>query len=169
MRALKFAGGLLAAILLHVVGVRLFDGFPGAFDLFLLVTVLNALGGSLMAGMLGGLAAGLAADAFGGGLYGLNGFADTMIGYGAAFAAQRLVIQRATGVLLFFGLAVTLHQAVVMGLTLLLEQDPALPDSVSIAVRIVATSLLGVAVFFGRGRIRSVLTVWRRNRSSRLR
>ena len=80
MRHLKFTGGLLVALAVHLIGVQIYPNFSIAFDVFLVVLVFNALDGNLLAGMLGGLAAGLLADGVTGGLFGLFGVVDTIVG-----------------------------------------------------------------------------------------
>ena len=168
MRGLKYAAGLVVAIVLHLVGVSLFDGFSQVVDLLLVVTLFNAIGGNLVAAMLGGLGAGLVTDAVTGSLYGLYGFADTIVGYGAAFAAKRLVIQRATGVWLVFSLAAAVQQALTMGLSELLLEDPSLPGFSSVAARVVTTGVIGVIGFLGHRRALRSFGIWRRNRTARL-
>ncbi len=169
MRGLKFAAGLVVVVLLHTAGVRLFGGFFRAVDLFLIVALFNALGGSLLGGMVGGLVAGLVTDTFTSGLYGMYGFADTIVGYGAAFAAQRLVIQRATAVWLVFSAGAAVQQMVVIGLSLVLLEDPALPGFGPVVVKVVITGLLGAGSHLtGRSLLRSFAT-WKKNRTARLR
>ncbi len=169
MRGLKFVAGLAAATLLHALGASWWSGFFLVLDLFLVLTLFNALDGNLTTGMLGGLVAGLFADGLTGGLYGLHGFADTIVGYGAALASQRIAIQRATGVLLFFLLGATLQQALTMSLILLLIADPPLPEFVDVVVKVLLTGLLGVTGFFARRRFLGWGEIWRRNRRARLR
>src|SRR6185369_5251891 len=108
--AIKLALGLAAAVLAHFVGTRLFPVFPQVVDLFLVVVALNALSGNSLAGLLAGMVVGLLYDSLYSHLYGLYGFADTIVGYGTARLAQRLVIQRPTGVLAVVGLATILEQ-----------------------------------------------------------
>lgn len=169
MRGLRFAAALLAAVLLHVAAVRFFDGFFRVTDLFLVVVVFTALGGTLLAGMLGGLAAGLLTDTLTGGLYGMYGFADSIVGYGAAFAAHRLVIQRATAVWLVFSAAAAVQQTVVIGLSMVLLEDPALPGFLPVVLKVVVTGVLGAASHLtGRRLVRSI-GIWKKHRTARLR
>ena len=169
MRVLKFVAGLLAAVMLHYLGVAVTGGSSLLIDLFLVVTVFNALDGDLVAGMSGGLVAGLVADALSGGLYGLHGFADTIIGYGAAFAAQRLVIQRPTAVFLLFMAAAAAQLILIMGLLVILAQDPPLPGFVSVAARVLTTGVAGVVGFVGHKRLSRAREKWKRSRRARLR
>jgi rod shape-determining protein MreD len=169
MRSLRFIVGLLAAVLLHVIVVRLFAEVSPAVDLFLVLALFNALGGRLGAGLFGGLVAGLTADVLTGGLYGLHGFANTIAGYGTAFASRRLVIQKATGVMLLFSLAAAVQQAIIAGLKLLLLPEAALPTPSWIAARVVVVGIVGFLGFAVKGRYASGVESWRRNRTARLR
>lgn len=169
MRGLRFAIGLLLVLLLHLAGVRMFDGFFRAVDLFLVVVLFTALGGSLLGGMVAGLAAGLATDTLTGGLYGMYGFADTIVGYGAAFAAQRLVIQRTTAVWLVFSAGAAVQQTVVIGLSRVLLEDPALPGFLPVVLKVAVTGLLGAASYVAGRRLARMFGVWKKNRTARLR
>lgn len=151
MRAGRFALALGLAILVHALGVRLHPVFGQAIDLFLVLAVLNALDGDSRAGLLGGLAAGTAHDALAGGLFGLFGFADTLIGYGVARLSQRLVIERPSGVLPVAAVAAVVQQAVAVGLALALLPEPRLPDPLWLAIRAAVVAVLGT-LFFALGR-----------------
>src|SRR3978361_1642260 len=98
-----------------------------------------------------GLIAGLLQDTLTSGPFGLFGFADTIVGYVTARLAQRLVIQRPTGVLAVVGFASALQQAVVVVLTLVLLPSPELPSPLWVAVRAGPTGVLGLAVYVAMG------------------
>ena len=68
MRSIRFAAGLALAGLAYAGAVRVMPALAQAVDPFLVVVVLNALGGSSLAGLAGGLATRLAQDALTGGL-----------------------------------------------------------------------------------------------------
>jgi len=151
MRAGRFALALALAVLAHAAGVHLYPAFGRAVDLFLVLAVLHALDGDSRAGLLGGLAAGTAHDALAGGLFGLFGFADTIVGYGVARLSQRLVIERPSGVLPVAAVAAVVQQAVAVGLAVVLLPEPRLPEPVWLAVRAVTSGVLGTLLFaFGR-------------------
>ena len=169
MRSVKFAIGLVAVVVFHLVAVRLFGEVSSFVDLFLVLALFNALDGSLVAGLLGGMIAGLAADTFTGGLYGLHGFADTIAGYGMAVASRRLVIQKSGGVLLAFSLAAAVQQAIVIGLRMLLLPETALPTLVGLVARILGVGVLGFLGHVGRQRWVRGVARWRSNRRARLR
>lgn len=169
MTGLRFLAGLLAVLLLHVAGVRIFDGFFRAVDLFLVIVLFTALGGNLLGGMLGGLTAGLVTDTLTGGLYGMYGFADTIVGYGAAFAAQRLVIQRPTAVWLVFSAGAAVQQSVVIGLAQVLLEDPLLPGFLPVVLKVALTGLIGAVSFLLSRRMTRSFGSWKKNRTARLR
>ncbi|MEA2690940.1 MAG: hypothetical protein QOJ16_327 [Acidobacteriota bacterium] len=164
----KLALGVAAALLVHLVGSRLSPDFPRVMDVFLVVVAVHALSGNTLTGLLVGMAVGLVHDTLTGGLYGLHGFADTIVGYGTARLAQRLVIQRASGVFLVVGLASVLQQVVLVGLTFLLL-DPALPRPQWVGAKAVACGLLGMLIYAVAGSMGRNYESRRRSRMSRLR
>ena len=169
MRGLKLAGALLVAVVVHLFGVGLWSGFGLVFDLFLVLAIFNALDGDTFAGLAGGLVAGLVADAVSGGLYGLHGLADTLVGYGTAFATQRLVVQRPPSVFLVFSLAAALQQLVLAAVTLLMLTRPELDAYSWMLAKVAATGVLGVLTFLARRQLMARLALWRRTRTVRVR
>ena len=169
MRALRFGIALVVAALLQFAGLQVFPWFTLAVDFFLVIAVFNAMDGVVVAGMLGGCVAGLVTDALTGGPFGLFGFANTVIGYGTATAALRLVIQRASSSLLVFCLAAAAQQAIILALSLLLLPSPEAPDLRWIAVKVVTTGVLGLGLYLGRGRFRRRVEDWRRTKTARIR
>lgn len=169
MQILKFFAAVGLAVIAHLVGVKIDPVFARVVDVFVVVVALHALEGNSLPALFAGLAVGLVHDTLTGSLFGLYGFADTIVGYGTARLAQRLVIQRATGVLAVVAFAAALQETVVAGLMFLLLPDPGLPDPVWIAVRAGISGILGMAVHITAGRWRRGADARRRNRMSRLR
>ncbi len=169
MRGLKFAAALLAATLVHLVGIQLWSGFMLLFDVFLVVAIFHALDGDTFAGLWVGLAAGLVADAVTGGLYGVYGLADTMVCYGTAYGTQRLVVQRPASVFLVFSLAAAVQQLLLAALALLLLGDPELAAFPWIVAKVASTGLLGVVVFVARRELLARIASWRQTRATRVR
>ena len=169
MRGLRFAAALLVATLVHLLGVGLWSGFGLVFDLFLVLAIFNALDGDTFAGLVGGLVAGLIGDAVTGGLYGLHGLADTIVGYGTAFATQRLVVQRPPSVFLVFSLAAALQQLVLATVTLLLLPDPELTAYPWVIAKVASTAVLGVLLFIARREMQARVALWKRTRTARVR
>ena len=168
MPALRFLLALAVTLLLHFVVGRIAPEAIRVVDLFLLLVVFFALKADLLVGMAVGVVAGLVTDAVTGGLYGLHGFADTIVGYGTAFAAQRLVIRRPPGVFLMFSLAAAAQQAVLAGLVVMLLSDPVLPELQWTLTKVVATGLLGVVLVSIRQGSTARFQRWRSTRTSKL-
>ena len=169
MESLKLLAGIVLAALFHFAGVWLWPDFARAVDVFLVVVALFGLRGNSLAGLLVGLLVGLLQDTLTSGPFGLFGFADTIIGYVTARLAQRLVIQRPTGVLALVGFASALQQAITLALTFLLLPLPAPLNPVWAVVRTGACGLLGMLLYIAGGRWRSTSEARRRGRMSRLR
>jgi rod shape-determining protein MreD len=169
VQSLKLLAGIVLAALVHFVGVRLWPDFARLIDVFLVVVALHGLRGNSLSGLLVGLLVGLLQDTLSSGPFGLFGFADTIIGYVAARLAQRLVIQRPTGVLGLVSFASALQQAIIVGLTFVLLPTPAPLDPVWAVARAGACGLLGMIFYIAGGRWRSSSETRRRGRMSRLR
>jgi len=174
VRALKLLGALAAAVLFHFLGMHLLPAHLASFfargvDVFLVVLVLYALESSSLAALFVGLAIGLLHDTLTGGPYGLFGFADTIVGYSTARLAQRLVIQRATGVLALVSFAAVGQEAIVAGLAFLLQPAPELPDPVWVAVEAGVCGVLGMLIHIAWDHWQRAAEARRRGRMSRLR
>lgn len=169
MRSLRFAVALAVATLLQIAGVSLFPQFSLAVDFFLVIVVFNAMDGNSAAGMFGGTVAGLVTDGLTGGYFGLFGIANTVVGYGTAVTAQRLVIQRPASSLLVFAVAAAAQQLILLGLSLLFLADADLPQYSWILVKVGTTGLLGGVLYLANRRMRSRVEMWRRTRKTRIR
>ncbi len=169
MTALKLLAGLAAAVLVHLALMQVWPDLARMVDVFLVLVVLQGLGGSSLASLFVGLLVGLAHDTLTGNPFGLFGFADTIVGYGAARLAQRLVIQRPTGVLAVVGFASVLQEAVVVALMVMLLPDPELPTPLAVALRAGLSGTIGMVVYVAGSRWRRGSETRRRNRMSRLR
>jgi rod shape-determining protein MreD len=169
VESLKLLAGIVLAALVHFVGVRLWPDFARAVDVFLVVVALHGLRGNSLSGLLIGFLVGLLQDTLTSGPFGLFGFADTIVGYVTARLAQRLVIQRPTGVLGLVSFASVLQQAITLGLTFLLLPVPAPLNPVWAAVRAGLCGLLGMILYIAGGRWRSTSEARRRGRMSKLR
>jgi rod shape-determining protein MreD len=169
MGALKLLLAVAVAVLVHLAGQQTISGFSLAVDVFLIVVVLHGLGGNSLSAMLVGFLIGLLHDTLTNGPFGLFGFADTIVGYGTARLAQRLVIQRPSGVLGVVAFAAVVQQAILAVLAFLLLSNPALPDPVWVVVKAAACGVLGMAAYVLSRRWRRGAEARRRSRMSRLR
>lgn len=168
MRILRFFLGLGIALLVHFVGLQLVSQFPLAVDLFLVVLVFQGIDGDALAGLLAGVTIGLVQDTLGGGVYGLYGVTDTVVGYATAKVAQRVVIQRATGVMLAFTLASAAQQVLLAVLALAVFPDPVLPQPLWALLRVASTAAIGLVVWTALGSWRARYASWRSSRTSRV-
>ncbi len=170
MRAvLRFVASLGLALVLHLAATRLVPGWPRFVDFFLVVLVANALATGPLLGMLAGLAAGLAADGVSGGPLGLFGLAGTVVGYGAAYVAQRVVIQRSLSAFALFVAATVLQQAILLAVVALLLPRPQGPDWLGVLVKAGTTGVLGTLLFAAQRAARRRYERWQQGRPSRLR
>ena len=169
MQSVKLLAATLLAALVHFVGVRLWPDFARAIDVFLVVVALQGLEGSSLSALLAGMLVGLLQDTLTSGPFGLFGFADTIIGYVTARLAQRLVIQRPTGVLALVSFASVLQQAIVLALAFVLLPSPETPSPVWTAIRAASCGVLGMAVYVAGGTWRRSAETRRRGRMSKLR
>ncbi len=168
-RWLKFFGGLLAALLVHLVAVRWIGWWSLAFDLLLVVAVFHALDGHTLRGLLGGLLAGWVTDAVTGSPFGLFGLVDTIVCYGTAFAVQRLVIQRAASAGLLFAVASIAQQVLVTAVGALVSGLPDLPHYTWWVARAASSGVLGASLFAMNEHFATRVDLWRRTRRSRIR
>ena len=168
MRPLRFLGALALTVLLHALLVGLGARSLQVVDVFLVLIVLNALSGSSLAGMLGGTAAGLAEDVLSGVVFGLHGFAGTIIGYAASRISHRLVLRRAAGVLLLVAAAVLVQAALLLGLSALVLPELLLPDPVWLLIRAAVSGVLGALLYVSVVSWRQGADVRRLRRTRRL-
>lgn len=169
MRAASFVAGLLAAVLIHLLGARIYPGLPLYLDAFALVILFNALVGGPLAGVLGGAVTGLVHDSLSGGVFGLFGFAGTLTGFTAAKVAQHLVVERSPALLLLFVSGTALYQATAILLALILLPDPEIPDVGRVVALVAVSGAAGVGAFRLLSYFRERWRVWRRRPPSRLR
>lgn len=146
MSALRIVAALLAAVLLQLLGTSLLPTFPLIFDLPLLVVVLLGLTANPWLGLLGGLAAGLASDAVSGGLLGLHGFSDTLIGYAIALLAARVMLRQTGAVVLVGSIAAAVKQALFGLFGVAMYNPPVAPEPLWALANISTTALLCLLV-----------------------
>ncbi|MEM7482957.1 MAG: rod shape-determining protein MreD [Acidobacteriota bacterium] len=161
MTASRYFVGLALAVLAHAVAARWAPGLISYLDFFVVLTVLTALSGDPLQGLLGGFLVGNVQDSMTVGLFGLYGFANTLVGYVTAKIVQRIVIERAMGVFPMVAGAVLAQQLIVLALTSILLPSPPLPNPIHLVLRAVACGVLGSVLF--------ALGGWWRGRSARRR
>jgi rod shape-determining protein MreD len=168
LRAVRFLLLILGALAVHFVGVRAVPGFSAVVDPFVVALVFSALDASPFGGLVCGVVIGATQDTVSGGLYGLYGLADTVVGYVAAVVAQRVVIQRWPGVMLAFAAGAALQQLVLVFVAFLVLGDPELPGVAALAIKPAAAAALGLGLFVATQRGRTRLESWRRSRTAKI-
>lgn len=168
-RLLEFLAALGAVVLLHAFGTRASAEFPAHVDLFLVLVVAWAAESTTLGGLAAGLVVGFAADALSGGPFGLNGFADTLVGYGTALAVANLAKLNTLGAAALYAVAAAVQQLMLVMLVVLLVPQPSVPTLEGVLWKIASAGLLGILVFRGRRRFSSSVKQWRRSREDRLR
>jgi rod shape-determining protein MreD len=169
VQALKLVAAIALAVLVHFVGMSFFPSLGRLVDVFLVVVALYGLRGGSLSALLVGLLVGLLRDSLSGGPFGLFGFADTIVGYVTARLAQRLVIQRPTGILAVVSFASLLQQAIIIGLAFVLLPALEAPSPLDAALRAGICGLLAMAAHVLASHGRSTLEARRRGRMSKLR
>lgn len=168
MKVVRFLIGLLLAAAFQVLGVHLYGSFLLFVDLFLVLAVAASLDHGPVGSMLAGSVAGLTQDALTGGLFGLNGFADTFVAWAASRLEQRVVIQRPLEVGLLFALAAALQQTLLVLLYFLMLPGSDLPGLEVMALRMASSGLVGLTLFVAVRRSRQRFEDWRERRRRRL-
>jgi rod shape-determining protein MreD len=97
MRLTRVVAVVLGAVALQLALARYAVGGRFVFDFVLVGVVYVALHAGPVAGMLGGTIGGLLQDVASGGIVGLGGLVDTILGYAAGVLGTRLVVARAYG------------------------------------------------------------------------
>ena len=165
----RFLVALALAYLVQLVGLRVSPHFTLVVDPFVIVLVWFAMRTNPLLAQLFGASAGLVQDALAGGLFGLHAFANTLIGYGVALAAQRVVVGQQAVRVLIFAAAAALQQAVLVGLMMAMLEDAPLPHFGFVVAKVLVTALVGAVLISLETQARSQWSSWQRRRSRQLR
>lgn len=168
MKLLRFTVGLVCVVLMQVLGTHFFSWFSLVFDLFLVLVVYHSLDNTPVWSSISGSAVGLVQDALSGGLYGLHGFANTLVAYISCRLQLRLVIQQPAQVGLLFALAAALQLATLAGLQFLMVGGADLPSHWAMLARALSSGLGGAVLFVVAGKARHMEERWRARRRRRL-
>ena len=168
MRALRFVAALVTALIAHLLLVALAPPVARVIDAFLLAIVYTAMTARPGAAAAGGAAIGLVEDALGGGLYGMHGFAGTLVGFAMAKTARLVDLQKSYYIGLFFACAVLLQQLVLQALLVLLMQRPPLPSILDLGLRVVLGAPAGALLVAGCERLGESLRSWKSRRRAEI-
>jgi rod shape-determining protein MreD len=146
VRALRFVAALVAALLGHLVLVALVPPSAWLLDPFLLATAYLAMTSRPGGAAAQGAAIGLVHDGLSGGLYGLQGFACTLVGFMMARTVRLVDLHKSYYVALYFACSVLLQQLVLQGLLLLLTQQPEVIAPLDLLLRVALAGPVGALV-----------------------
>ena len=147
---MKIAGILLAIALaqaLQTTIARYVTGGPVAVDFVLVVVVYVALTSGSVAGLLTGTVAGLIQDSLSTGLIGVGGLAKSIVGFVAGIIGTQFIVAQPLPRFLVFFVATIVHQAITIGLGVVLGQRPFGTPYAAVAGEALGNAVVGVAAF----------------------
>ena len=147
---MKAAGILLAIALaqaLQTTIARYITGRTVGVDLVLVVVVYVALTSGSVAGLLTGTVAGLIQDSLSTGLIGIGGLAKTIVGFVAVIIGTQFIVSQPLPRFLVFFVATVAHQAITIGLGVVLGQRSFDTPYAAVAGEALGNAVVGVAAF----------------------
>jgi rod shape-determining protein MreD len=154
------------ALLVHLVMVALVPPSARVLDPFLIATAFLAMTSRPGGAAAQGAVIGLVHDGLSGGLYGLQGFAATLIGFVMARTVRLVDLDKSYYVALYFGCAVLLQQIVVQGLLLLLTQQPAPVAPLELGLRVALAAPAGALLVSASQHAGQRWRTWRARRGA---
>jgi rod shape-determining protein MreD len=146
----KAAGILLAialALVLQTTIDRYVAGGTVAVNFVLVVVVYVALTSGSVAGLLTGTVAGLIQDSLGTGLIGVGGLAKSIVGFVAGIIGTQFIVSQPLPRFLVFFVATVAHQAITIGLAVVLGQPSFGIPYAAVAGEALGNAIVGVAAF----------------------
>ena len=168
MRVLRFVIALAAALLVHLVLVALVPPSARVLDPFLLAVAYLAMTSRPGGAAAQGAAIGLVHDGLSGGLYGLQGFACTLVGFVMARTVRLVDLHKSYYVALYFACAVLLQQLVLQGLLLLLTQQPEAIAPLDLLLRVALAGPAGALLVAGSEHLGETFRGWRARRRAEI-
>ena len=165
MIALRFLLGLAAAVAVHAAGLHLHALSPQILDPFVVLVIYLGLRAPLAPSALAGSVVGLTQDALTGGLYGLHGFANTLVAYGVSALRQRFLIQQPLQVAVLAALGGAAQLTTLAFLQFFLMAEAEIPHPGFALAKTLVTGLLTMLVYVAANR----LFAWDRRRRERRR
>jgi rod shape-determining protein MreD len=146
----KAAGILLAIALaqaLQTTIARYITGRTVGVDLVLVVVVYVALTSGSVAGLLTGTVAGLIQDSLSTGLIGIGGLAKSIVGFFSGIIGTQFIVSQPLPRFLVFFVATVAHQAITIGLGVVLGQRSFDTPYAAVAGEALGNAVVGVAAF----------------------
>ncbi len=145
MSGARITIGVLAAAAIQTLLSRLVPQIGERIDFFLIFVAADARTGSRSGAIGAGALAGGIEDALSGGLFGLNGFAKTLVGYLLSLLAGRVLVDHPASIALTISAGVAVSSAICALLRFLLAQPATGTDVSSFFLRVLLTGGAGVA------------------------
>ena len=148
MRPFRAVLMLLLALGLQAALGRLWPSVHLYLDLLMLPVVWYGTGRSQLTAMIIGCTAGLMQDAwFQAGVFGLNGFKKTLLGWGLGAVGARFDLNTPAGRLSAGFLLILIDAVLDLGLRQLLDLETAVPAPLELLIKAVTTGLLATWAF----------------------
>lgn len=147
---MRAAGVILAialALVLQTTLTRFIVRGTVAVDLVLVVVVYVALSSGSVTGLLAGTVAGLLQDSLSTGVIGIGGLAKTVIGFLTGVVGTQFIVARPLPRFVVFFAATVLHQAITIGLGVVLGLRPFGTPYAAVAGQAFGNAVVGVAAF----------------------
>lgn len=167
--ALRFLLGLVLAIATHTLALHANEHSPLLLDPFVVLVIYHALRANPIPSAMVGSVVGLTQDAFTGGLFGLHGFANTLVAYLVSAIRQRFLIQQPLQVAVLAALGGAFQLTTLAFLQFSLIDAAEIPHPGFAFVKMLVTGLLTMGVYLAANRFFSWERNWREKRSRRLR
>jgi rod shape-determining protein MreD len=123
-------------------------GGPVAVNLVLVAVVYLALAYGAVTGLLSGAVAGVAQDALAGGIVGIGGISQTLIGFVIGVLSAQFNLSTTVPRLVMFIAATFVHALVVAGLQAVVGDRQFVLHSSALLVQALVNGLIGIAAFF---------------------
>jgi rod shape-determining protein MreD len=138
---------IVVALVLQTTLTRFLVRGTIAVDLVVVVVIYVALMSGPVTGLMAGTVAGLVQDALSTGLIGIGGLAKTVVGFLAGIIGTQFIVARPLPrFLVFFG-ATLLHQAITIGLGVVLGLRTLGSPYAAVAGQALGNAVVGVAAF----------------------
>jgi rod shape-determining protein MreD len=139
--------GLSLALLVQSVLAGLFVGASAAVNLVLVAIVYLALAYGAVTGLLAGTIGGLAQDTLGGGIVGIGGMTNTLIGFVVGVLSQQFNLSTLGARLVMFVTATFVHDVVFQGLQAIAAGRPFALKWSAMLIQALVNALIGSAAF----------------------
>jgi rod shape-determining protein MreD len=147
VKAVGVVVAIALALAIQTTMARFFVRGPLSIDLVLVVVVYVALTSGPVTGLLTGTVAGLVQDSLSTELIGIGGLAKTVVGFLAGIIGTQFIVAQPLPRFVVFFFATIVHQAITIGLGVLLELRPFGVPYAAVLGQAVGNAIAGVLAF----------------------